>query len=204
MRAHAVAGFLVAILPLIAMPGASLTLLTQRVARDGARQAAPVILGTVTGLYVHATLAAIGLSALVMRSSEVFAAVRLAGAAYLIGLGIVTWRTRPATTATATGAPLPARRPAYLQALLGNVLNPKAAAIFLTLVPQFLDPDAALPPQILALATAQAALITVWLLGWAVLISRARQSLRSPTAGTIVQRIAGTVLVALGIRAAVA
>ncbi|GAA2633600.1 LysE family translocator [Dactylosporangium fulvum] len=161
-----------------------------------------MILGTVTGLYVHAALAAIGLSALVMRSSEVFAAVRLAGAAYLIGLGIVTWRTRPA--ATATGAPLPARRPAYLQALLGNVLNPKAAAIFLTLVPQFLDPDAALPPQILVLATAQAALITVWLLGWAVLISRARRSLRSPTAGTIVQRIAGAVLVALGIRAAVA
>ncbi|GAA2579946.1 LysE family translocator [Dactylosporangium fulvum] len=191
-----------AILPLIAMPGASLTLLTQRVARDGARHALPVILGTVTGLYVHATLAAIGLSALVMRSSEVFTAVRLLGAAYLIGLGIVTWRTKP--TATAADEPRQARRPAYLQALLGNVLNPKAAAIFLTLVPQFLDPAAAVFPQILVLATAQAALITVWLLGWAALISRARQSLRHATSGTILQRIAGAVLVALGIRTAIA
>ncbi|WP_433604845.1 LysE family translocator [Dactylosporangium sp. CA-139114] len=199
MRAH-VAAFLVAILPLIAMPGASLTLLTQRVARDGARHATPVILGTVTGLYVHATLAAAGLSALVMRSSAAFAAVRLAGAAYLIGLGIWTWRARP----VAAAAGEPGRRPAYLQALLGNVLNPKAAAIFLTLVPQFLDPAAALLPQLLVLATAQAALITVWLLGWAVLIGRARRSLRSDTASTIVRRIAGAVLVGLGIRAVLA
>nr|BFE58062.1 LysE family translocator [Dactylosporangium thailandense] len=199
MRAH-VAAFLVAILPLIAMPGASLTLLTQRVARAGARHATPVILGTVTGLYVHATLAAVGLSALVMRSSEVFAAVRLAGAAYLIGLGIWTWRAKPAATA----ADEPGRRPAYLQALLGNVLNPKAAAIFLTLVPQFLDPAAAILPQILVLATAQAALITVWLLGWTVLIGRARRSLRSATASTIVRRIAAAVLVGLGIRTVIA
>ncbi|MER7282780.1 LysE family transporter [Dactylosporangium sp. NPDC000244] len=107
-----------------------------------------------------------------------------------------------------TRPPLPpvnrGRRPAYLQALLGNVLNPKAAAIFLTLVPQFLDPAAAILPQILVLATAQAALITVWLLGWTVLIGRARQSLRSATASTIVRRIAAAVLVGLGIRTVVA
>jgi threonine/homoserine/homoserine lactone efflux protein len=87
MPRPAVAGFVVAILPLIVMPGASLALLTHRVARDGARQAVPVILGTVTGLYVHATLAAAGLSALVMRSSELFTAVRLGGGAAPVARG---------------------------------------------------------------------------------------------------------------------
>jgi threonine/homoserine/homoserine lactone efflux protein len=196
---HAVAGFLVAILPLIVLPGASLTLLTQRVAQDGPRRGIPVILGTVTGLYVHATLAAIGLSALVMRSSELFAAVRLAGAAYLIVLGIWTWRARPGT-----GRPLPAQQSTYLQALAGNVLNPKAASIFLTLVPQFLDPHAPVGRQILILATAQAILVAVWLLGWTAAIAYARRSVQSRGFGAIARRVAGAVLVALGIRAAIA
>ncbi|GAA3198684.1 LysE family translocator [Dactylosporangium siamense] len=200
MPTPAVAGFVVAILPLIVMPGASLTLLTHRVARDGARRAVPVILGTVTGLYLHATLAAAGLSALVMRSSELFTAVRLGGAAYLIGLGIWTWRSRPpAALASASLQSAGPPQPAYQQALLGNVLNPKAAAIVLTLVPQFIDPHAAVVPQIFVLATAQATLITIWLLGWTVLIGRAR-----PPSFPVVQRVAGAVLVALGVRAAVA
>ena len=52
---YAVAGFLVAVLPLIATPGASLALLIQHVTDSGRRQAFPVTLGTVTGLYIHAT-----------------------------------------------------------------------------------------------------------------------------------------------------
>ncbi|GGY75314.1 hypothetical protein GCM10010342_73910 [Streptomyces anulatus] len=85
---YAVAGFLVAVLPLIATPGASLTLLIKHVTDSGRRQALPVIIGTVTGLYMHATLAIAGLSALVMHSSLAFTAVKLIGAVYLIGLGI--------------------------------------------------------------------------------------------------------------------
>jgi threonine/homoserine/homoserine lactone efflux protein len=153
-------------------------------------------------LYVHATLAAVGLSALVMRSSQLFTVVRLAGAAYLIGLGIRTWHARP--TAAVTGRPPPAQRSTYAQALLGNVLNPKAASIFLTLVPQFLDPHESVGRQILILASAQAFLVTVWLLGWTALISRARRSMRLPGFGSIVRRVASAVLVALGIRAAMA
>ncbi|MFD6427022.1 LysE family translocator, partial [Streptomyces sp. NPDC060198] len=93
---YAVAGFLVAVLPLIATPGASLALLVQHVTDAGRRRALPVILGTVTGLYVHATFAVAGLSALVMQSSQAFTAVRLTGAAYLVGLGIWTWRSASA------------------------------------------------------------------------------------------------------------
>ncbi|MEO3751767.1 LysE family translocator [Streptomyces sp. B6B3] len=203
---HAVAGFLAAVFPLIATPGASLTLLVQRVGRDGRRQALPVILGTASGLYVHATLAAVGLSALVMRSGQAFTALRLAGAAYLVALGLWTWRTH-ATRAPTRGRP-GSRRPrptestGYVQALLGNVLNPKAAAIFLTLVPQFLDPDRPLVPQIYLLATAQVGLLTCWLLAWTVLLGHAARALRSPRFTALLGRVTAAVLVLLGLRAA--
>jgi threonine/homoserine/homoserine lactone efflux protein len=127
----------VTVLPLIATPGAGLALLIQHVTGSGRGQALPVILGTVTGLYIHATLAMAGLSALVMHSSVAFSAARLVGAVHLIGLGIWTWRS-----ATPRAAPVAHRQrlprgpdSVYVQALLANVLNPKAAAIYLTLAP---------------------------------------------------------------------
>jgi threonine/homoserine/homoserine lactone efflux protein len=190
-----VAGFLVAIFPLIATPGASLALLTQNIAPHGPRRAIPVIAGTVTGIYTHALLAILGLSAAVMHSSQAFFVVRIAGALYLLFLGIWTWRT-PRPSPSGSGPP----RPAYRQALLSNVLNPKAASIYLTLVPQFVDPHQALSPQIAVLATAHALLITAWLVGWTAILVRAGRTLRSTTWAVAIRRAAAAVLVYLGIR----
>ncbi len=204
MNPGAVAGFLLAVLPLVATPGASLTLLVQRVTTGGRRQCVPVVLGTVTGLYVHATLAALGLSALVMRSSQVFALVRLCGAAYLLLLGITLWRSTATSTSTATATATPSRRrPTYVQALVGNVLNPKAASIYLTLTPQFVDPHRALLPQILILATAQAALMAVWLLAWTLLLGRAARAAASARLRARLTRIAAAVMVGVALRGAV-
>jgi len=206
MRPAAVAAFLTAVFPLIATPGASLTLLIQTVTTRGRRHAAPVVLGTVTGLYVHATLAIAGLSELVMHSSQAFAALRFLGAAYLIVLGLRTWRTTPASPAPAllaAGTPRPEPLSTYRRALMANVLNPKAASIFLTLVPQFLTPNRPLPEQVLTLATAQGALIAAWLLGWTMLLTRARRLIGSPRARTNWNRVSALTLIALGVRTAV-
>ncbi|MCT9929633.1 LysE family translocator [Planotetraspora sp. A-T 1434] len=204
MHFAAIAGFLAAVFPMVATPGASLTLLTQRVSDGGPRQGLLVILGTATGLYVHMTLAALGLSGLVMHSSQAFAAVRLAGAVYLVALGIWTWRSatvRPAARQALTSLPW-AGHSTYVQALLGNVLNPKAASIYLTLIPQFLDLHDPVFIQILILATGHALLITLWLLLWTAVIARAAHAMRSPSFKAVLSRITGTVLIALGLRAA--
>jgi hypothetical protein len=71
----------------------------------------------------------------------------------------------------------------YQQALLGNVLNPKAASVFLTVVPQFVNPAHALAPQVLMLATAQAAPVAAWLAGWALLLGGAARYTGSSRAG---------------------
>lgn len=197
MAPHLVAGFLLAVLPLIAMPGASFTLLVRHVATIGPRAGPPVILGTVTGLYVHAALAAVGLSALVMHASWAFTAVRLVGAAYLIGLGLWTWHIPRRSVA----APARGQGP-YVQALLGNVLNPKAASIFLTLAPQFVEPGRPLWPQILALVTAQSLLVGVWLGGWSLVLGRARRVWQSGRFTRTLRRLTAVTLVYLGVRTA--
>ncbi|MFD9095713.1 LysE family translocator [Streptomyces collinus] len=198
---YAVAGFLVAVLPVIATPGASLALLVQHVTHSGRRQALPVILGTVTGLYVHAALAIAGLSALVMHSSLAFTAVKLVGALYLVGLGIWTWRSAAPDAAPAVHRPdLPkASDSVYAQALLANVLNPKAAAIYLTLVPQFIAPHQPFGGQILALATAHALLIALWLAAWTFLILRASHALHRPRFKRTAAKATSAVLITLGI-----
>jgi threonine/homoserine/homoserine lactone efflux protein len=228
MRPATVLAFLAAVFPLVVTPGASLTLLVREVTTHGRRRAAPVILGTVTGLYVHATLAIAGLSALVMHSSRAFEAVRLAGAAYLIALGVHCWRThstppdKKPTQSPETQSPetrTPDRRtpetqgtdsPAsgalatYRQAMLANVLNPKAASIFLTLIPQFLDAHRPLAAQILTLATAQGLLVCTWLACWTVVLAGARRLLSSPRATGVWKCASGCVLIGLGLRSAIA
>ncbi|WP_052850541.1 LysE family translocator [Streptomyces avicenniae] len=202
---YAVAGFLLAVLPLVATPGASLTLLVRHVGDGGGRRALPVVLGTVAGLYVHAALAIAGLSALVTASSEAFTAVRLAGAAYLVGLGIWTWRSAGGATDRRAGHRW--RRPCrsvHAQALLANVLNPKAASIYLTLVPQFVAPHEPFAGQILVLATAHALLIALWLLVWAWLVHRASRVVRGARFRRVTARVSGLVLTGLGIRTATA
>ncbi|MGC4982641.1 LysE family translocator [Streptomyces sp. DT193] len=200
---YAILGFLAAVLPLVATPGASLTLLVQHVTDNGRRQALPVILGTATGLYIHATFAIAGLSALVMHSSQAFTAVKLIGAAYLVGLGIWTWRSATASARAPARRHPPVRSDSvYTQALLANVLNPKAASIYLTLVPQFIEADHSFDGQILTLATAHALLMTFWLLAWTVIIRRASRSLQKPRFKRTAARITAVVFVALGIRTA--
>src|SRR5437879_10958454 len=100
-------GFGLAVLPICLTPGVSFTLVTQRVLDRGVRSGVAVTGGTACGLICHATLAGLGLSALVMRSSEAFTVVKIAGAAYLVVLGLrALWRSRPGATAP----PAPARR----------------------------------------------------------------------------------------------
>ncbi|WP_030177918.1 LysE family translocator [Streptomyces sp. NRRL S-813] len=200
---YTILGFLAAVLPLVATPGASLALLVQHVTDNGRRQALPVILGTVTGLYIHATFAIAGLSALVMHSSQAFTAVKMVGAAYLIGLGIWTWRSATASAHAPARRHLPVRSDSvYTHALLANVLNPKAASIYLTLVPQFIEADHSFDAQILTLATAHALLMTLWLLAWTILIRRASRTLQKPRFKRTAAKITAVVFLVLGIRTA--
>jgi threonine/homoserine/homoserine lactone efflux protein len=199
----AVIGFFLAVLPIVMTPGASFTLATQRTMDREPHGAAWVIAGTATGIYCHALLAAAGLSMIVMRSSEAFTAVKIAGGICLVGLGLYTlWKScrraeRPATVARR----LPwAGHHSYPQAVLVNVLNPKAASVYLTLAPQFMSADHVGVAALLLLATAHVLAMAMWLAVWSAVVSKGRKVTDSPRFKTTVNRIGSTVLIALGFR----
>ena len=201
-------GFALAVLPICLTPGISFTLVTQRVLDRGVPSGFAVTAGTACGLVCHATLAGLGLSALVMRSSEAFTIVKLAGAAYLVVLGLRTlWqsvREQPA------GQPAPARRLPWhghsdlVQGFLGNVLNPKAAAVYLTVAPQFLHAGSPLLPQMLELCVAHVIVAAGWLLIWTTVVHLSRRTVRSPVFRRVMDRVTGVVLVGLGLRTGLA
>ena len=106
MTAGHVAAFALAIVPIMLTPGVSVTLATQRTLRDGPAAGLRVAAGTACGLTFHATAAALGLAALVSRSATAFTVLKLAGAVYLVVLGIATLRCRapPARSRRRPGA----------------------------------------------------------------------------------------------------
>lgn len=184
-------------------PGASFTLATSRILHGERRAGAWVVAGTATGIYCHALLAAAGLSVLVMHSAQAFRIIQIFGGVYLILLGTLTlWRTRHRIPARSRRRLPWVGHHAYPQAVLANVLNPKAAAVYLTLAPQFLNADHLEAGSLLVLATAHIVAMALWLLLWSVVLTRGREITRSRSFKDTVDRIGGAVLVALGVRTA--
>lgn len=108
------------------------------------RRAGVTSVGICTGLWVHAVASALGLSTILMTSATLFSLVKLAGALYLVALGLVSLRRalvsdagQPAVSASVTAQDT---RRAFVQGLLSNPLNPKVALFYLTLLPQFIRP----------------------------------------------------------------
>ncbi|MEU9797291.1 LysE family transporter [Streptomyces sparsogenes] len=133
--------------------------------------------------------------------------MKLLGGIYLIWLGVTTWRStrRGVQTAVRRRWRLPwAQLGGFGQGLWSNVLNPKAASVYLTLVPQFLTSSRPIAPQMTTLAIAHVAVVLVLLLFWTSVVATARTAIDTPRFRRGMSRLTGAVLVALGIRTATA
>jgi threonine/homoserine/homoserine lactone efflux protein len=212
---HDLALFIVSGLLLNLTPGADLLYITSRSVAHGLRAGAAAVLGVSAGCAVHALTAALGVSALLAASATAFTVLKLLGAAYLVYLGVMLLRHRPASDAvvagpiTATDADGAARPPSLravaAQGFLTNVLNPKLALFFIAFVPPFIDPAAANKPLAFLLLGALFTLnstLCCLLLAW--LASRLGAAGVGARAGTWIRRTAGGLFVLLGLRLAVA
>lgn len=135
--------FFAAALLLAATPGPGIFYVAARTLAGGRAEGIASSLGTGLGGMVHVCAGALGVSALVLASAELFTALKLLGAAYLVWLGFRTILTaRRDALAAAVGqaaAPLVGVRRAFHEGVLVEVLNPKTAAFFLAFVPQFVN-----------------------------------------------------------------
>jgi threonine/homoserine/homoserine lactone efflux protein len=195
--------FLVGSVLVTMIPGADMALVTRQVLVGGPALAQKTIFGNLTGLLVHGAALAAGLSALLVASATAYTVVKLAGAAYLVYLGVQALRAarQPPTEAPPAAIAMPRR--AFLAGLVSTVLNPKPALFFLTFLPQFVNRDAALLPQTLTLAAIHVIVGLVWLSAYARLVQHARGVLTAPRVKAWLERTTGVVLIAFGLRVAV-
>jgi threonine/homoserine/homoserine lactone efflux protein len=179
-------------------PGADTALVVRNALVAGAAPARRTALGTASGLMVWGAASACGVAAVLNASAEAYTTVKLAGAAYLVWLGIQAIRHagvhQPAGGAR-SGSP-------FRQGLLCNLLNPKAGVFFTALLPQFVSPqDPALAVSLLLTAIA-AGTSLIWLTVYATLVPRAGDVLRRQPVRRAIDRVTGTVLIGLGVRLA--
>ena len=182
-------------------PGADVALVAKITLELGRRAALLATLGICSGLLVHATASALGLSVILATSAEAFTIVKLAGAAYLVYLGVQALRGsfRP----DASDVPTPRRRASpFLQGVFSNVLNPKVAVFYLTFLPQFMSPGDNVLARSLAFAVAHAVMGIVWLSAYAYVLSRISAGLGRAGVRQWLERVTGGVLIALGARLA--
>jgi threonine/homoserine/homoserine lactone efflux protein len=136
------------------IPGPAVLYILARSAGEGTRAGLVSVAGIHTGTAVHILAAALGLSAVLVASASAFTAVKLAGAAYLVLLGVRMLRAPDAPTDSGELPPRPSRslRRTYVDGAVVNLLNPKVAVFFLAFVPQFVDPTrGGAPTQIVVL-----------------------------------------------------
>lgn len=132
--------FIAVVLGLFLIPGPAVLLVISRTVQGGRRVGVTTGLGIAAGDFLHTLFAAAGMSAVLMTSAIAFSAVKYAGAAYLVYLGIRAMLEKPRDPTLPAVAPI-APGKAFLQAVPAELLNPKTALFFLAFMPQFVHPE---------------------------------------------------------------
>lgn len=183
------------------IPGPAMLYATAQTIARGRRAGLMASLGIHLGCYAHVAAAAAGLSILFHAVPWLYMVVKLAGAAYLIWLGISLLRGASSKATLEPGILPRSGRRAFVESMTVEILNPKTAIFFMAFLPQFIDASASFPVwlQFVILGTlvnlmfSSADIVCVLLAG--VLIGRLRQS---GSAQRLMQRLGGAVLVGLG------
>jgi threonine/homoserine/homoserine lactone efflux protein len=188
---------------LILAPGPNFVYILTRGTSQGRDAALISALGLGCGVALHTLAATVGLSALLRSSTGAFLAVKYLGAAYLIYVGVRTWRDRGALALDRTA---PAARPWQLvtQSITASITNPKTALFFLTFLPQFVAPGAGSPALQMITLGAIYMLLTVSVYGMVGLGAGTVGAWlrRSPLAALRARRAAGLTFIGLGLWAA--
>ena len=179
-------------------PGPAVLLTVSHGMRGGWSDSLKVALGVQAGNGVYFALSALGLGAVLQASETVFHAVKWLGAAYLVFLGVRTWRNARKTAEVDAAAPAATGSRPFLEAVLTQLANPKAVLFFGALMPQFIDPAAPLLPQYLIFAAICFATEVPVLAGYGWLGAQGRRASRNPRVALWRERVSGGLLMGVG------
>jgi threonine/homoserine/homoserine lactone efflux protein len=198
--------FLVVAVVVSLTPGPATATIIRMSARSGRRTALAATAGNSVGVLLWAVLSAVGVSSLILASKVAYDVLKVGGAIVLVTLGIRSLLHSRRTGAPAADEPpgVTARTVAagWRAGVLTGIANPKLAVFFVALFPQFLDPSDPVLPYALVMALIVVAVDVVWFSVLAFAVDRAGSVLR-PRLNAWLERVAGGVMVALGLRLAV-
>ncbi|WP_020659262.1 LysE family translocator [Amycolatopsis benzoatilytica] len=196
--------FVLTCLAIVVAPGPSLAVIVNRALRSGRVAGYATVAGNTTGLVFWAAASALGLTALVRASEVAFVVLKVVGAAYLCWLGFQSLRrsrVRSAQPDAPEAAPAGVFA-AFRAGLIANVSNPKAAALYLALLPQFIPAHSAVLGATMTLAGVQMVISAAWYSVVVTLVSAVRRLLSRPPVRARLDQLSGVVLIGLGLRMA--
>lgn len=199
--------FLAAITILTMSPGVDTMVVIRNSARGGWRDGLVTSTAICMGLFVHATVSAIGIAVILAQTAWAFNALKLVGAAYLIWLGITSLRAAVKGQSSfklgdfKQGNDFQMMR-SLREGFLSNVLNPKTVVFYMAFLPQFIDPTGNAMLQSFMLAGIHFVIAMLWQGGIVLLVDRARDWLQKPRVSRVFDGLTGSVLTALGARLA--
>jgi threonine/homoserine/homoserine lactone efflux protein len=189
-------------LVVIMTPGQDTALTIRNTLVGGRGNGVLTALGVSGGQLVWALAASTGLAALLAASEPAFDALKLAGAAYLVVLGLQALRDAVRGVTTHPEERTAEPRHGFRQGLVSNLGNPKMAVFFTGLLPQFAPAGGGAFATMIALGVVFAALTLAWLTLYAFAVERARGALARPAVRRALDAVMGTALIALGVRVA--
>lgn len=190
--------FVAATAVMLAIPGPTILLVIGQSLGAGTRAALPLVAGVALGDLTAMTLSLAGMGALLAASAALFAALKFAGAAYLVWLGVRLWR---APVETGASPPVSSRR-AFRDAYVVTALNPKSIAFFVAFVPLFVDAARPFPAQAALLVATFVSLAAVNAGIYALLAARLSGAVSRPAVRRAFNRTGGTLLIGAGVATA--
>ena len=197
------APFLLISVLLILIPGPDTADVTKNALLGGRQLGIAASLGVSIGLVVWTAAAALGLAALLQASDVAFNALKIAGAAYLIWIGVQMLRARD-TLSALSGQPVGRGHSvrALRQGLLSDLGNPKVAVFFTSFLPQFVHGTGSPFLPLLLLGVTFAVLTLAWLIVYSTVVGHASDFIRRPSVRKVLDRFTGVVLIGFGVRLA--
>lgn len=195
--------FLFAISLLTMTPGLDTMAVIRNSSRGGFSDGVITSFGICCGLFVHATLSAIGISVILQQSAMLFTGMKMMGAAYLIYLGVMSLKSGikspQGLEVLASGKRGLDWKKSLREGFLSNVLNPKTAIFYLAFLPQFVDPAGNALVQSLFMAMCHFVIAMLWQTLIAYMVEKARQLIAKPKVNAWMESMAGGVMLLLGV-----
>jgi len=187
--------FLLITLVLVVTPGPIVTLVISTGATRGVRAALTTVAGTTLGNCLLLLTIALGLSWVLANAIMLFEALRWLGAAYLIWLGIQSWRRAGGSGETLA----PGRRVYFTRGFLVAISNPKTIVFFTAFLPQFIDPHLPAGPQLAAMCIMSTLLAAITDCAWGVVAGLGHGWFMRPARAKLLGRLSGSVLIGGGV-----